>query len=110
VITKLDVLDNLDWIPVCTAYEVDGKTVRDDAGRHPRDRGNPARVHSAEGMEDVDRRGPEFRRTSQSGAGVSAFHGKGIGREDRHRSTGPDRDQTLELPEFRAAMQRIAGR
>jgi adenylosuccinate synthase len=25
-------------------------------------------------------------------------------------STGPDRDQTLELPEFGAAMRRIAGR
>ncbi len=25
VITKLDVLDEMDWIPVCTAYEVDGK-------------------------------------------------------------------------------------
>ena len=25
-------------------------------------------------------------------------------------STGPDRDQTLEMPEFREAMQRIAGK
>ena len=90
VITKLDVLDELDWIPVCTAYEVDGKpceTMPADIRGH---RGDPARVHSAEGMEDVDGGDSELRRTSESGAGVSALHGN-ANRARRSASFRPDR-------------------
>ncbi len=36
VITKMDVMDECAEIPVCTAYEIDGKITHQDPRRHPR--------------------------------------------------------------------------
>jgi hypothetical protein len=65
------------------------QAVRDNACGHTWHRCNTARVHSAEGVEDLDGRGSEIRGPADGGAGVSAFHGTGVGREDRHRIHRP---------------------
>jgi adenylosuccinate synthase len=109
VITKLDVLDDLDWIPVCTAYEVDGKAcdsipadIRGIEALRPvytRLRGWKTSTEGVRRFEDLPQPAQEYLRfmERESGAKIAIV------------STGPDRDQTFELPEFREAMQRIAG-
>ena len=110
VITKLDVLDNLDWIPVCTAYELDGKPCET----------MPADIRGIEAIQPVYTRLKGWKTSTE---GVRSFEDlpkaaqeylRFMEKESRAKigivSTGPDRDQTLELPEFGAAMRRIAGR
>ncbi|HEX4007505.1 MAG TPA: adenylosuccinate synthase [Acidobacteriaceae bacterium] len=109
VVTKLDVLDDLDEIPVCTAYQIDGQ---------PCDT-LPADIRGIESIRPVYTR---LRGWQTSTEGVRTFgdlpsqaqdYLHFMERESGARigivSTGPDRDQTFELPEFREAMQRIAG-
>jgi len=80
VVTKLDVLDELDEISICTGYEVDGK-ISDEI---------PADVRDLEAIKPVY---TKFKGWRQSTEGMI--------------STGPDRDQTIVLPEFAAALDRI---
>ena len=56
VVTKLDVLDGMAEIPVCTGYEIDGKKVDTDAGGRARAGVDQAGVHEAEGLEASRRR------------------------------------------------------
>ncbi|MGC1157700.1 MAG: adenylosuccinate synthase [Acidobacteriaceae bacterium] len=109
VITKLDVLDHLDWIPVCTAYELDGKpceTMPEDVRGieairpvYTRLKGWKTSTEGVRSFEELPKAAQEYLRFMEKETGAKI----GI------VSTGPDRDQTLELPEFHAAMQRIAG-
>ena len=110
VVTKLDVLDDLDWIPVCTAYELEGKLFE----------GMPADVSGIDAIRPVYTR---LRGWKTSTEGVRNFDDLPQAAQEYLRfmeretdakigivSTGPDRDQTLEMPEFREAMQRITGK
>jgi adenylosuccinate synthase len=110
VVTKLDVLDALDWIPVCTAYEVDGKPCETmpadirgiDAIRpvYTRLKGWKTSTEGVRKFEDLPAAAQEYLRfmERESGARIGIV------------STGPDRDQTLEMPEFGEAMLRVAGK
>jgi adenylosuccinate synthase len=107
VVTKLDVLDELAEIPVCTGYKIDGKTidfvpadVRGLEQIQPVYRTFPGWRESTEGIEDFDKlpsAAKEYLRflESESGAKIGMV------------STGPDRDQTLLLPEFSAALDHL---
>jgi adenylosuccinate synthase len=109
VVTKLDVLDHLDEIPVCTGYEIDGKAseavpadIRGIEAIRPvytRLRGWKASTEGVRSFEDLPQPAQEYLRfmERESGAKIAIV------------STGPDREQTFELPEFRETMQRIAG-
>jgi adenylosuccinate synthase len=105
VVTKLDVLDELDEIPVCTGYKIAGREV-DSV---------PADVRGLESIQPVYRTFPGWR---QSTEGIAEFDqlpeaaqrylrfleaesGAKVGMV----STGPDRDQTLLMPEFSAALE-----
>jgi adenylosuccinate synthase len=109
VITKLDVLDDLEWIPVCTGYQIDGKALET----------MPADVRGIEAIRPVYTRLRGWKRSTE---GVRNFEDlpkpaqvylrfmeRETGAKIALVSTGPDRDQTLEMPEFREAMERIAG-
>ena len=112
VVTKLDVLDELAEVPVCTGYRIAGETV--DA--------IPADVRGLESIQPVYRTFPGWR---QSTEGICDFDqlpdaareylnflesesGAKIGMV----STGPDRDQTLSIPDFWMALEdlHVAGR
>jgi adenylosuccinate synthase len=109
VVTKLDVLDEMDWIPVCTAYEVDGKPCETmpadirgiDAIRpvYTRLKGWKTSTEGVRNFDELPKAAQEYLRfmERESGAKVGIV------------STGPDRDQTLELRAFRQAMRAIAG-
>jgi adenylosuccinate synthase len=107
VITKLDVLDELDEIPVCVGYEIDGK-VTDEV---------PADVR---GMESIKCRYTTLKGWRQSTEGITEFDKLPKAAQEYLRfqeresgakvgmvSTGPDRAQTMVLPEFAAALDSI---
>jgi adenylosuccinate synthase len=107
VITKLDVLDELEEIPICVGYEIDGK-VTDEI---------PADV---DGLERVKPRYATFKGWRESTEGIVDFDKLPQAARDYLRfqeresgarigmvSTGPDRTQTMVLPEFAEALDRI---
>ena len=107
VITKLDVLDELDEISICTAYEIDGK-VCDTV---------PADV---QGLESIKPIYTKMKGWQSSTEGITDFDKLPLAARDYLRfqeresgarigmvSTGPDRDQTMLLPEFAAALDKI---
>jgi len=109
VITKLDVLDELDEIPVCIGYEIDGK-VTDEI---------PADVH---GLEKIKPRYTtlkgwrqptdgifDFDRLPRAAQEYLHFQERESGARIGMVSTGPDREQTMVLPEFAAALAEFRG-
>jgi adenylosuccinate synthase len=107
VITKLDVLDELDEIPICVGYEIDGK-VTDEI---------PADVQGLERIKPVY---TKLKGWSSSTEGIVEFDKLPVAAREYLRfqekesgakigmvSTGPDRDQTMVLPEFAAALREI---
>jgi adenylosuccinate synthase len=109
VVTKLDVLDAFERIPVCTAYEIDGREV----DTMPADvrgiesirpvytdlRGWQQSTENAKTYDDLPRLAKDYLSflEKESGAKIGMI------------STGPDRDQTIELPHFRAALNELHG-
>ena len=107
VVTKLDVLDELEEIPICVGYEIDGK-VTDEI---------PADVH---GLEAIKPRYTTLKGWRQSTEGITEFDKLPKAAQEYLRfqeresgakigmvSTGPDRGQTMVLPEFAAALSAI---
>jgi adenylosuccinate synthase len=107
VITKLDVLDTLAEIPICVGYEIDGKTTDEI----------PADV---DGLEKIKPIYTTLKGWQQSTEGITDFEKLPKAARDYLRfqeaesgarigmvSTGPDRDQTMVLPDFAAALDQI---
>src|SRR6266446_9447466 len=109
VVTKLDVLDHLTEIPVCVGYKVDGKKT-DEV---------PAQACGYEKIECIYRNMPGWTSPTQAIRTVEALPKAAreylafIEKETEARvgmiSTGPDREQTILVPEFIGAL-RLAGR
>jgi adenylosuccinate synthase len=107
VITKLDVLDELDEIPICIGYEVAGR-VTDEI---------PADVHGLESIKPVYTtlkgwREPtdgitEFDRLPPAAQEYLRFQERESGARVGMVSTGPDREQTMLLDEFAAALESL---
>ena len=107
VVTKLDVLDELDEIPICIGYEIDGK-VTDEI---------PADVQGLEAIKPVyttlkgwrqSTEGiTEYDKLPQAARDYLAFQERESGAKIGMISTGPDRDHTIVLPEFAAALDNI---
>jgi len=108
VVTKLDVLDELDEIPVCVGYEVGGK-VTDEI---------PADVHGLEvvkpryvalkGWREPTEGVTELERLPKAAREYLAFQEQESGAKIGMISTGPDRDQTIMLPEFAEALNHMS--
>jgi adenylosuccinate synthase len=104
VITKLDVLDELDEIPICIGYEINGK-VTDEI---------PADVHGIElikplyttlkGWRQSTEGITEFEKLPQAAREYLRFQERESGARIGMVSTGPDREQTMLLPEFAQAL------
>jgi len=107
VITKLDVLDELAEIPICVGYEIAGK-VTDEI---------PADVQGLESIKPVyttlkgwqsSTEGiTEFDKLPQAARDYLRFQERESGARIGMVSTGPDRDQTMVLPEFAAVLDAI---
>jgi adenylosuccinate synthase len=107
VITKMDVMDNLAEIPVCIGYDIDGK-ITDEI---------PADV---QGLESIKPRYTMLKGWQQSTEGITDFEKLPQAAKEYLRfqeresgarigmvSTGPDRDQTMVLPEFAEALNSL---
>jgi adenylosuccinate synthase len=107
VVTKLDVLDELEEIPICVGYEIGGK-VTDEI---------PADVQGLEKIKPVYTKLKGWRESTEGitdfeklpGAAKEylRFQERESGARIGMVSTGPDRDQTMILPEFAAALDEI---
>jgi adenylosuccinate synthase len=108
VVTKLDVLDTLKDIPVCTGYKIDGK-ITDTV---------PADVRGLESIEPVltNRKGwnsptehvSTFDQLPAAAKEYLKFLEAESGAKVGMISTGPDRDQTILLPEFAATLDAMS--
>jgi adenylosuccinate synthase len=107
VVTKMDVLDELEEIPVCVGYQVDGK-ISDEI---PADVVGLERVKpvytilkgwraSTEGI-------AEFDKLPKAAQEYLRFQERESGAKIGMVSTGPDREQTMVLAEFAAALNEI---
>jgi adenylosuccinate synthase len=104
VVTKMDVLDELDEIPICVGYKVNGK--KSDSV--------PALATGFEQVQCIYQKMPGWK---QSTVGVTAFDRlparaqeylyfieKESGARIGMVSTGPDREQTMFMPDFEAEL------
>jgi len=107
VVTKLDVLDELEEIPICTGYEIDGK-VTDEI---PADvRGLEAikpRYTTLKGWRESTEGITEFDKLPKAAREYLAFQERESGAKIGMVSTGPDRNQTIVLPEFASELNSI---
>jgi adenylosuccinate synthase len=107
VITKLDVLDQLADIPICIGYEIDGKFTDEI----------PADV---QGLESIKPQYTTMKGWRESTEGITEFDKLPLAAREYLRfqerecgarigmvSTGPDRDQTMVLPEFAEALDSL---
>ena len=100
-------LDELEEIPICVGYEIDGK-VTDEI---------PADVQGLEKIKPVYTKLKgwqsstvgikDFDKLPQAAREYLRFQERESGAKIGMVSTGPDRDQTMLLPEFAAALQSI---
>ncbi len=107
VVTKLDVLDELAEIPICIGYEIGGRVT--DA--------IPADVQGLEqikplyttmkGWQSSTEGITEFEKLPQAAKEYLRFQERESGARIGMVSTGPDREQTIVLPEFAAALNEI---
>ena len=107
VVTKLDVLDELAEIPICVGYEIGGR-VTDEV---------PADVLGLEQIKPVYTKLKgwqcstegitEFDKLPQAAREYLRFQERESGAKIGMVSTGPDRGQTMRMPEFAAALENI---
>jgi len=108
VVTKLDVLDDQAEIPVCINYKIDGKETQQIPAQisgfemiEPVYRNLPGWQSSTFGIDNYDKLPEKAKRylefvEKESGAKVGIV------------STGPDREQTMFMPEFHAMLDAIS--
>ncbi|WP_334266492.1 adenylosuccinate synthase [Edaphobacter sp. HDX4] len=105
VVTKMDVMDALDEIPVCTAYKINGK-VTDVIPADMRGFDSIEPIYTTlKGWKASTEGITEWEKLPQLAQDYLRF----LEKESRAKigmvSTGPDRDQTMTLPEFDAALK-----
>ena len=104
VITKLDVLDELDEVPVCVGYKINGKKTSEI----------PALANGFEQVECIYEKMPGWKKSTEAITSFAKlpkraqdylhFIEKETGAKIGMVSTGPDRDQTILMPEFEAEL------
>jgi adenylosuccinate synthase len=110
VVTKLDILDELEEIPVCVGYKIDGKQTMEA----------PAQASGYDKIEGVYRKFPGWKTSTE---GITkfdklprktkeylAFLEKETGAKIGMVSTGPDRDHTIFMDDFVRELKTAAGK
>ena len=109
VVTKLDVLDEQAEIPVCVSYRVDGKETQEV----------PAQASGYEKIESIYTKLPgwqtstfgidSYERLPDKAKRYLEFVEKESGARVGIVSTGPDREQTMFIPEFTKTLDAVSG-
>jgi adenylosuccinate synthase len=105
VITKMDVMDECDEIPVCTGYKVNGKLTDVIPADMPGYNAIEPVYTKLKGWKSSTEGITEFDKLPQPAQDYLRFIEKESGAKIGMISTGPDRDQTMSLPEFEQALQ-----
>ena len=104
VVTKLDVLDDLEKIPVCVGYDIDGRATDEI----PADVAGIERIKpvytTLEGWRQSTEGITQFDRLPRAAQEYLRFQERESGARIGMVSTGPDREQTMLLPEFAEAL------
>jgi adenylosuccinate synthase len=109
VITKLDVMDELAEIPVCVGYEIDGKVTDEiPADVQGLDKIKP-KYTTLKGWQSKTEGITEFDKLPTAAQEYLRFQERESGARIGMVSTGPDRDQTMMLPEFAAMLDSMHG-
>ncbi len=107
VITKMDVMDELEEIPICVGYEINGKVTDEiPADVHGLEQIKP-RYTTLKGWRQPTEGITEFDKLPQAAREYLRFQERESGAKIGMVSTGPDREQTMVLPEFAAALDEI---
>jgi adenylosuccinate synthase len=107
VVTKLDVLDELEEIPICVGYEIDGK-VTDEIPADVRGLERIKPVYTKmKGWQTSTEGITEFDKLPLAAREYLRFQERESGAKIGMVSTGPDRNQTMLLPEFAAALHSL---
>ncbi len=107
VITKMDVLDELAEIPICVGYEIDGK-VTDEVPADVRGLESiKPRYTTLKGWRTSTEGITEFDKLPKEAQEYLRFQERESGARIGMVSTGPDRNQTMILPEFAAALDQM---
>ena len=105
VVTKLDVLDSLEQIPICTGYRIGGK----NTDTIPADVSGFEEIEpiytSLEGWQASTEGITDFDRLPKAAQAYLRFLEKESGARIGMVSTGPDREQTMILPGFAEALE-----
>jgi len=109
VVTKLDVLDEQAEIPICVSYKIDGKETQQI----------PAQISGFEKIEPVYRKLPGWQTSTfgidnydklpEKAKRYLEFVEKESGAKVGIVSTGPDREQTMVIPEFARMLDDVGG-
>ena len=109
VVTKLDVLDELAEIPICTGYRIDGK-LTDEV---PADVAGLQKIEpvftSMMGWRETTEGITDFDKLPKAAQEYLRFQERESGAKIGMVSIGPDREQTMFLPEFATALESICG-
>ena len=110
VVTKLDVLDQLEAIPVCVSYKINGK-LTDEV---------PSQASGYDEIESVYRRLPgwqtstegitDFKKLPPAARDYLNFLEQESGARIGMVSTGPDRQQTIMVDDFAVALNTLTGK
>jgi adenylosuccinate synthase len=107
VVTKLDVLDTLAEIPICVGYEIDGKVTDEiPADVEGLEQVKP-RYTTLKGWREPTEGITEFEKLPRAAKEYLRFQERESGARIGMVSTGPDRDQTMVLDDFAAALDTI---
>jgi adenylosuccinate synthase len=104
VVTKLDVLDGIDEIPVCIGYEIGGKVTDEIPADVQGLEAIKPRYTRLKGWRQPTEGVTEFDKLPQAARDYLAFQERESGARIGMISTGPDRHQTIVLPEFAHAL------
>ncbi|HEX8816118.1 MAG TPA: adenylosuccinate synthase [Terriglobales bacterium] len=100
VVTKLDVLDELDEIPVCIAYKIDGKKTAEVPAQDSGFNQIECVYRTLPGWHTSTRGITKFAKLPRAAQSYLAFVEKESGANIGMISTGPDREETIMNDEF----------
>jgi adenylosuccinate synthase len=107
VITKMDVLDRLAEIPVCIGYDIDGKFTDEIPADVQGLESIKPRYTKLKGWQQPTEGITDFEKLPQAAKEYLRFQERESGARIGMVSTGPDRDQTMVLPEFAEALDSL---
>jgi len=109
VVTKLDVLDELSEVPVCVGYKIDGKLAEDIPAQDSGFQKIECVYHKLPGWRTSTQGITQYDKLPKSARDYLAFLEKESGARIGVVSTGPGREQTIFVDDFRTRLGELTG-